>query len=517
MGAGDGLEPMLFTEFLGEIGVETERGQRALCRVAFDGAQPRDLPAEERAWARDMFGDLDEISPLALMVICVVAGGRSGKTYLFSLRLLHIGLTIDLSHLAAGEEAFGAIIAPTLELAGQSLRYVAGVCRKFPALAAMIVADNKTELILRREDGNLIAIRCFAAAAGGLSGRGKSLFGLLLDETCFFKDKETGAVNDQAIFDAASVRVMDGGQTMVGSTPWLGRGLLYDIWRKWWGKKNDDYLVAHAPTRLMRTKEHILNLVTRAERKDPDNACVEFGAQWGSASTSLFFTEDELASAFPYADDERPPARVLSPGEKAAAGGDLGFVNNAAELAVLHEDKTGIAHLVETKQHKALPGKPLKPSAVCEDFAQSAAAHGCTAVAADGHYRETFREHTDRAGIELMDGPGTTEALVALRTRIREGKAKLWGDRLRRHLAGIKQKRTVGDNIKCVLPEDLDGSHADDAVAVANAAWLLSVWGGETKEEPPKEETWNDKEKAARIRALHERERGRGQERPRWR
>lgn len=467
-----------FVDFAEALGVRFEGAQRTACRVCFDGVEPCELKGKEREEARALFGDVETVPPLAREIVAWVCGGRSGKSYLFGLRGLHLGLTVDLSTLAPGEEAFVAIIAPTLELAEQTLRYVAGAARAHPDLAPLILSDTRGQLLLRRDDGERVAIRTFAASAGGVSGRGKSLVAVILDESCFFRDKDSGVVNDQVIFDAASVRVIEGGQTLVASTPWVGRGLLHTLWRRNWGKPSDA-LVAHAPTRLMRSNPKILRIVERAEQTNPENAAIEFGAHWGSASLDLFFSEDELDAAF-----SAPLAlgRKLGAGERASAGGDLGFAKNAAVVAVVHELRDKSVCLAALEERKPEPKKPLRPSAVCKEFAGVASLHRCLGVVADGHYRETLREHLDDADLLLIDGPGTTEALVALRAAMREGVLSLQGERLRAQLAGIKQRRTVGNQVSLVLPTSPDGRHCDEAVAVANAVWGLGRWGGERAE-----------------------------------
>jgi hypothetical protein len=458
--------------------------------------QVADLEGEERRLAVAIFGDLPQMAPeswaFVLGIIAIVAGGRSGKTYLCSLRLLHLALTIDLegAELAPGEEAFCAIVAPKLELAEQSLRYVAGACRRHPELAKLIVSDTKGGLVLLRDDGQRVAIRPFAAAAGGVGGRGKSLIAVFLDETCFFRDANSGVVNDQAIFDAASVRVIAGGQTLVSSTPWVGKGLLHSLWKKnHWHPV--DALSAHAATRLMRTSKHILSIVTRAENRDPRNAAIEFGAEWGSTTVETFFTDAELDALFSGPALGRSPR----PGDRVSFGGDLGFTRNSSTLAGVHELPDGdlivLAHLEE---HQPQGGKILLPSVVCKSFAKVIAGQGGGGMVADQHERASLNEHLNKAGLSVYPAPAASDALVALRAAVREGLVKAPPSppddepsnlltRLRSQLAALKVKRTVGDKLSVVIPEAIDGSHCDLAVAFAQAVWGLGRWGGvEVKE-----------------------------------
>lgn len=498
MSQGDGAA--LFTEFVDAIDVKLERGQRAFCRVAFDGVQIADLVGEEREFAVKIFGDLPRMSvetwAYLLGTIAIVAGGRSGKTYLCSLRMLHLALTVDLAgaELAPGEEAFCAIVAPKLELAEQSLRYVAGACRAHPALKALIVSDTKGGLVLRRDDGQLVAIRPFAAAAGGIGGRGKSLIAVFLDETCFFRDATSGVVNDQDIFNASSVRVIEGGQTLVSSTPWVGKGLLFLLWKRNHGHPVDA-ISAHAATRLMRDSKHILAIVTRAEKRDRNNAAVEFGAEWGSTTTELFFSDAELDSIF---DGTAAPLGTLpQPGDLVSAGGDLGFKRNSSSLAILRQRPSRQLWLADLQEHKPTGGQRLKPSVVCGDFARRLEAFGASGLVADQHERASLEEHMGDAGLSVHDAPGATDAFVALRAKVRDGLVKApWPAddndspeasmlrRLRDQLAGIKQRRTVGNQISVAIPEALDGSHGDLAQGLANSAWGLGAVGGAEVEKP---------------------------------
>jgi hypothetical protein len=465
-----------FVEFADELEVRFEAGQRAFALVAFDGVQPKDLEGEDREWAYKVFGPIDTVPPDALDAIGIVAGGRSGKTYLCSLRLLHLALTVDLSILAPGEQAFAAIIAPRLQEARQGLRYAAGAARKHPDIKKLIVSDTDDQLVLERDDGERVAIMAIAAGAGGIGGRGKTLIGLLMDETCFFKDASSGVVNDQAVYDAAEPRVMDGGQTMVASTPWVARGLLHTMYKKNW-QKPGDHLIAHASTRNMRTNERQLKKVDKAYRKDANNAAIEFGAEWGSTTTELFFTEAELDALF--ADDAPGLGRLPRPGDKASAGGDLGFIKNSSTLAIVHELPDGLVVLAHLEEQKPPEGQMLKPSVVCKGFAKTIQQHQALGITADQHEKASLSEHMSDAGLLVYPAPAAADALIALRAAVRENAVRAAiHERLRNQFESIKQRRTHGNHIQVIIPEAVDGSHCDVATAFAQAVWGLGRWGG---------------------------------------
>lgn len=468
---------MTFLDFLEMIGVELEPGQRVFVKVALCGVDPVELPDNERAIARALFGPVETVPPEARGLVCVVAGGRSGKTYLLALDLLFLGLTVDLSTLAPGERAVAAVIAPRLEEALQSIAYIRGALGSDKDLAALVVRDVDGEIEIQRETGQTVVFRAVAAGAGGIGGRGKSLVGVFLDETCFFRDAASGVVNDEAVYKAASPRVMAGGRTLIASTPWTSAGLLHGFYKTNFGKPKIA-LVAHAATRTMRTAPHILEIVAREEKRDPDNARIEFDAEWGSTSATSFFTDVDLDGLFV----DEPERTAPGPGDTVAAAADLGFTRNSTTLCVLAET-AGILRPVRLVEHKPAPGAPLVPSTTCAALASELAACGGRILATDQHYRETLREHTDRMGVSLYDGGDPDERFVALRTAIRAGLVKVsagasYARRLRKQLEGVKARQLAGGALSITLRAEVDGSHGDLADVLARAVWARGRYGG---------------------------------------
>lgn len=477
---------MLFTEFLSRLGVTLEPGQRVVCKVMLDRVNPRDLPPEDQEIARTLFGPVSTIPDAARTICCLVAGGRSGKTYLFSLYMLYAALTVDVSHLAPGEVAFGAIIAPSLDLAQQDLNYATGAAESDKAIRQHIIPTGKSELQVRqRKDGKVVSIRPFAASRGGVSGRGKSLISVLMSETCFFKDETTGVVNDEHIFKAASPRVVPGGLTLIESTPWTSSGLLWRLYKENFMAPSIA-VVAQAHTATMRNNPHILSIVEREFARDPDNARIEFGAQWGSSSSVTFFTDEDVNQLFD-PDYALPPA--ATPGDTVAAATDLGFVRNSAVLATLVRKSGSDVQQVLTLKELRPETQPLVPTEVCASFADALKVDHLTSVVADGHYRESLREYTAKAGIHILESCGPAERFTVLRAAIRTGKVKMHAThplagRLRKQLLGIKAAQLSGGELSIKLPKDIDGSHGDVADCLARAVWGMQHYAGNTVPEP---------------------------------
>lgn len=295
------MKAATFTDFVSNLGVQLTPAQRVLSLVEHNGVDPVDLEPDDRQLARSMFGDVDRVPALAREVVCEVIGGRSGKSWKSALRLLHLGLVIDCSPLAPGEQCFGLIVAPDLKTGRQELRFALGAARADRRLSKLIVSEGKESFTIRRPDGRIVAFECLAASEGGRSLRGRSLCGAVMSECAFFYSKDY-VVCDVEIYKAIAPRIMPGGQLMMPSTPFAETGLLYDTFSSNFGKPTTA-LVAHVSTTTMRPDARTRSIVERERERDPDNAAREFGSddeppRFMSAGTSAFFDPLTIDAAF---------------------------------------------------------------------------------------------------------------------------------------------------------------------------------------------------------------------------
>lgn len=278
--------------------------------------------------------------------------------------------------------------------------------------------------------------------------------------------------------------------TLIETTPWVASGLVYETYKKNWGTPRTS-VVLHAPTRLMREDEHILAIVDREYERDPDNAAVEYGAEWVSSGGSSFLSLEEIEGALGDAPllknsggrSDDPRNLLLPPGGRIAAAVDLGFVKNSAVLVVVVKPPEGQIRVVYVEERRPAADSPLVPSEVCSDFATTMAALGCTLAASDGHYMETLREHTLAAGIALYPGAPPAERFLKLRTLLREKNLSirvpaLLRERVRRQALGITSRNTPGGGISLQLRRELDGSHGDVIDCIARAVHAITVHGG---------------------------------------
>ena len=505
-GAGIQAEiPASFLGFCAWLGVKLEPGQRVAARVAFDGAQPCDLPGEERAICRDLFGDVETVSPTLRRIFLAVCGARGGKTYvLASLRLLHLALTVPIDALAPGEVASGPLIAPDMDLATQALRYIQGAVASKPELAAMVVGKiDASESIEIGRNGRIVEIVVRSASGRGRTGRGRSLIGFAMEESAFFHDKDH-QVNDDEIFKALTPRLMPGAQGIISSTPWAQSGLVYTLFvanhpnPKCAGineisKNERTALAMHATTLRLRDTHAVREMIARERALDPDNAAREYDAQFMSAGINSFFDPITIARCI---DASLEIPFLPEAGDQVASGGDLGFTKNSSALVIAHrrvvskEERdevtgritkraVGLISVADILEKKPEEGVALRPSEVVREFAARIMQHQGSYLMADGHYKETAIEHLASAGLGFFEAPlRPADAFIAARAAMREDRVRFPNHpRLVRQLRETMVRHAPGGTIQIILPRWETGEHGDIAAAMVLAIYQAA---GET-------------------------------------
>ncbi len=451
-----------FTAFLDLLGVALEAGQRAYARVAFDGVDPCDLETDERESARALFGPVDRISPFARNVVAVVAGGRSGKTYLSALRALHLALTADLSRLAPGERAFGIFVAPDMALAEQAISYATGALEVSPLHNVIEAASSRT-LVIRRSHGRSVELSVRAASSKGKTGRGRNIICAILDESCFFFDAGY-VVNDEDIYRAIAPRVVRGGQLIVQSTPWGKQGLLYDLWSRNFGSPQT-CIAVHASTRAMRSDPDQLAKIDAEYQRDPENARREFGAEF--LDTDAQFLSSADVDACTRGDAELPPFQraehvaCIDPASRA----------NAFTLVVGRLDFDGRLVVSLAREWRPGAGSPLDLRAVVREVAAEVRRYGCDSVVSDQWSGDALAALFDDCGVALQQqtlaGVDAAEAWQRLRTLFSTRALSLPRcAQLRADLCGVRRRVSSGGGVSFVLPSTPDGRHADYAPAL---------------------------------------------------
>lgn len=469
--------PLKFTDFVAVCGIGLTPGQEALCRVAYDGDNPKGLPHALQDVGREIFGEVREIRDDARRTLVAVCGRRAGKTLvLVALRLVHLALTVNLDRLGPGERAAALIVAPDLRLARQALRYAQGVAESTPAIAAHVVPGAKggtgvpDGFIIERENGQQVAIECLPATRGGSAVRGRSIVAAALDEAAFFRD-ENAVINDAEVYRALPPCLLPGGQIIIASSPWEEAGLLFSLFREN-RTESRSAIAAHAPTTLLRPDADTAAMVAIERRRDPDNADREFDAVFMSGIANAFFPPAALEAAI---DTGRTGALPRHPEAQVEAGADFAFRSDSSALVVAQR-LGDVVHVSDPIELRPETDKPLRPSEVVKRFAAELKPYGAESVLCDSHYIEAVRENLEPYGIAAVTCPegqeGKQVTYLATRRALLEGRVRLPDNpRLIAQLKAVTSRPTPGGGLTITSPRMSGGGHGDLASALVLAVW----------------------------------------------
>ena len=462
---------MTFVEFCErELRLELTRGQRVLARVAFEGVAPSALDAEDREIARALFGDVDDVPPIALRTLALRLGRMSGKSTLSAAFALFVMVTADVASAGPGDVPTSLTVAPTKKLAGISVRMGLELARRSPRLAKRIERETTEGFALRRRDGRLVAFEAVAASRGGAAGRGVTILVAILDEAEFMLSDEGGAyaVNDRDVFAALAPRAR---RMVLISTPWPVPTLMGELVAKNWANPTAA-LVAKGDTLTMRDHaEDVAEAVEAELARDPDNARREFFAEGDVGRGGAFF--DGIDACID------PEMRLPLPKPETGsirAGADLALSADASSLVIVGAEQRR-ASVLDVQEIRPERGAPLRMSSVIKDFATRLREYRTGLFMADGWSRESAREFAAEHGVEIAAAPegrsGKTQSYLLAKQLIAEGRVRLPAHpRLLTQLRSVASKPAPGGGLILTSPRRAGLGHGDVVSAFVLALWL---------------------------------------------
>ena len=205
-------------------------------------------------------------------VIAAICGRRSGKSLVAAFLAVAHGI-LSRPTLAPGERPVVLCIATDKRQAGIIHGYVAGLLEASPLTAREIVARTADRIELR--SGVSIEVR----ASDFKKVRGLTCLAAVVDESAFLRSEES-STPDLELFRALRPSLAtSAGPFITISSPWARRGLLFNLWRKHWGKDKSDTLVWVADSRTMNATLPA-SVVDEAMADDPIAARSEWLAGW---------------------------------------------------------------------------------------------------------------------------------------------------------------------------------------------------------------------------------------------
>jgi hypothetical protein len=324
------------------------------------------------------------------------------------------------------------------------------------------------------------------SAKGNLSGRGGTCLFYGVDEAEFFLDTAAQDLDEQ--IKGAEQRIVPGGMIGVVSTPFIeAEGVMQQVLVRERGVHEGALAMERVSTRELNVLWDPGFVIENNMRRKPGgdaNVDREVYAKPYPRGTKRFFNAVKLREAL-----LRLSRKDVKP-QGVGAGSDLGMRQDACALVITKRFNDMMIGVPLMRVQHPTDGY-LVPSKVCSAFALLAREHGAAAVAADGVYAETYREHLSAVGLGLLDAPSGREGKVGMFTAARQvfhddrvclgDMDKEEGEDLVDQLSRITTKKLPGGGEEIIVPHRVVRNEADAGQATTDhcdgaMAFVLALW-----------------------------------------
>jgi hypothetical protein len=301
----------------------------------------------------------------------LICGRRSGKSMIMALIAVFLAMKDWKAYLQPGETGTIMVIASDRKQARTIFERITALLEK-TQLSKLI--DRQTNEQIDLKNGLKIEIQ----TASFRTVRGYTVVAALADEAAFWRGDETSSNPDVEIIGALrpAMGTVPGSMLLIASSPHAKSGVLYDMYRRHYGKEGDPTLVWKAATKVMNPTfpDRVLN---EAFERDPEWARAEYQAEF----------RDDLAG---YVDRGlieslvRPGRIELAPAQGVRyfafvdpAGGSPG--GDSMTLCISHRSASGVIMIDAIREARA----PFNPEDVVREFNDLLATYDIKQVVGD--------------------------------------------------------------------------------------------------------------------------------------
>jgi hypothetical protein len=359
----------------------------------------------------------------------VPVGRRGGKSIFAAALAVYMATFRDYRpHLKPGERAVVMVLAADKDQAGVVFDYIAGFFDNVPMLAGLVEKRGKGKESIRLR--NRVTIRVQVASFRRL--RGRTVACAILDECAFWYSDEESRNPDTEILKALrpSMATIPGSLLIAISSPYAKKGILWDAFKRHFGKDGARVLVWKADTVAMNPSVD-RQVIDDAYEEDPIAAAAEYGAEFRD-DIEAFVTPEVVERATVKGRLYVP----FEPGHRYVAfvdpAGGSGQDSMTLAIARRYGNKAVLCRVVEWKP-------PFSPDAATMECSEVLKEYGLITVVGDNYAgswpQERFRSNgvryvrSDKAKsdiylaflpllnsqrVELLDHARTSKQLLAL-------------------------------------------------------------------------------------------------------
>lgn len=413
--------------------------------------------------------------------------GRSGGKDAIASAIATVAALRGYATRRPGEKTLIACIAVDRTQAEIVFDYITSYFQHVPALNALVAHDPRARRVVDQQLSDDLGRKMYVLSTSDntldltngarivvttnnfRSVRGRSLICAILDEVAFFRSEDSANPDKElyAALEPSLARVP--GSILIGiSSPYRRSGLLYDKWRRCFGKDDPDVLFVQGPTRLF-NPGFPQSVIDRRFEEDPAAAASEYGAEFRS-DIDAYVTREVVDAMTVPGRHELPPASGI---RYTAFVDPSGGSGDSMTLAIAHRDPKDRTLGILDAVREVRP--PFSPESTVSGFVILLKSYGLSKVTGDRYGGEWCREPFRKLGItyELSEKPKNDIYQNCL-PLLNSGKVQLLDlPRLQVQLIGLERRTARGGRDSIDHPH---GAHDDLANAVAGA--LLLAAGG---------------------------------------
>jgi hypothetical protein len=301
----------------------------------------------------------------------IVAGRRSGKSWIVSVLAVWLSLFKKYPQLRKGEKGTVMIVSPVR----QNAQVIMGYCKEIlslPPLKKQVQKFKRDEIHLK--NGTEISIQ----TANQYYARGKTAIAVILEETAFFPRDESANPDSEILASLVPCTATVEDALICGvSSPFDRSGVLFEKWSKYYGQNEPDKLVIQAESRQLNptlSKSFIKSQLSEDYEKNK----AEYLSIWRQ-DVSQFLNAEAI-------DNSVVPERKFLPPLK--ENRYIGFVDASSgsrqsgdsfAIAIAHKDKDKITVIDRLEEAKP----PFSPKQIVKEFSQILKLYGISSVVGD--------------------------------------------------------------------------------------------------------------------------------------
>jgi len=302
----------------------------------------------------------------------VVAGRGAGKDSIASLiaAVTAVNFNPVKAKLRPGEKAVVMCLACDRDQAQIAFNYIRAYFEEIPPLAKLVQHIGSDSIELR----NKVVIEVHTNSYRSV--RGRSILCSIFDEVAFWKSEDSASPDyEVAGAVAPGLGRIAGSMSILISTAHKRSGLLYQRWKDFYGKNDDNVLVVRGTT-LQFNSTFDAKLIERQLASDPQLYSAEYLSQWRD-DLSTFISRDLLEAAVDPGVIVRPPLDGVRYVSFTDASGGVG---DSFAMAIAHYDRGGaVLDLLFERQ------PPLNPYTTTEEITALLKQYRCSSVTGDNY------------------------------------------------------------------------------------------------------------------------------------